>query len=57
MIDEWNFFDQSLNKNLRIYDNIRKIIADQGDNYTTGCLLHYNYFNKCYKMIAIGLNK
>ena len=26
-------------------------------DYTTGCLLDYSYFNKCYKMIAIVLSK
>ena len=26
-------------------------------NFTTGCLLDENYFNKCYKVIAIDLNK
>ena len=39
------------------YDNIRKISTGQGDDYTTGCLLDYDYFNKNYKMIAIGLSK
>ena len=29
----------------------------QGDDYTTGCLLDYNYFNKHYKMIVIDLSK
>ena len=29
---------------------------DQGDDYTTGCLLDYTYFEK-YKMIAIDLSK
>ena len=39
------------------YDNIRKIAIGQGDNYTTGCLLNYNYFNNYYKVIAIDLSK
>ena len=30
------------------YDNIRNIATGQGDNYTTGYLLDYNYFNKHY---------
>ena len=34
-----------------------KIAPGQGDDYTTGCLLDYNYFNKHYKMIAIDLSK
>ena len=29
----------------------------QGDDYTTGCLLDYSYFNNYYKMIAIDLSK
>ena len=27
-------------------DNIRKIATGQGDDYTTGCLLDYDYFKK-----------
>ena len=33
-----------------------KITTGQGDDYTTGCLLDYNYFKK-HKMIAINLSK
>ena len=33
----------------RTYDNIRKIAIDGGDDYTTGCLLVSNCFNKYYK--------
>ena len=36
---------------------IRKIATGQGDDYTTGCLLDYNYFKNYYKMIAIDLSK
>ena len=57
MIDEQNFFDQPVKNNLRTYDNIRKIATGQGDDYTTSCLLDYNYFNKYYKIIAIDLSK
>ena len=42
---------------MRTYYNIRKISTGQGDDYTTGCLLDYNYFNKPYVMIAIDLRK
>ena len=57
MIDGQNFFDKSVKIDLRTYDNIQKIAIGQGDDYTTGCLLHYNYFNKYYKMIATDLSK
>ena len=39
------------------YEIICKIKAGQGDDYTTGCLLEYNYFKKYYKMIAISLSE
>ena len=32
-------------------------MTGQGDNYTTGCLLHYIYFKNYYKDIAIDLSK
>ena len=46
-----------MEKNLIPYENIRKIATCQGEYYTTGCLLDYNYFKKYYKMIAINLSK
>ena len=57
MIDGQIFFDQSIKKDLRIYDNIRKITIRQGDYCTTDCLLDYIYFKKYYKMIATDLTK
>ena len=57
MIDGKNFFDQPVKNNLRTYDNIKKIAIGQGDDYTTVCLLDYNYFNKYYKIMAIDLRR
>ena len=57
MTDGKSFFDQPGKRDMRTYDNIRKIATGQGDDYTTGCLLDYNYFNNYYKMIAIDLSK
>ena len=57
MIDGQNFFDQPVKNNLRTYESTRKIASDQGHDYTTGCLLDYNYFNEYYKMTAINLMK
>ena len=44
MIDGKNFFDQSVKNDQIKYENIRNIATGQGDNYTTGFLLHYLYF-------------
>ena len=57
MIDDRNFFDQPINSMNKTYENIRKIATGWGDDYTTGCLLDYSYFNENYKMIAIDLSK
>ena len=57
MIDWKNFFDQPINNMIKTYENIRKITIGEGDDYTTGCLLDYTYFQKYYKMIGIDLNK
>ena len=51
MINGKNIFDQPIKNDIKTYDNIRKITTGQGDDYTTGCLLDYNYFIKHYKMI------
>ena len=50
MINSQNVFDQPVRNNLRTYDSIWKIVAGQGDDYTTGFLLDYNYFSKYKKM-------
>ena len=57
MIDGKNFFDQPVKINLITYENIRNIATGQGDDYTTGCLLDYNYFKNYCKMIATDLSK
>ena len=57
MIDEKNFFDQTVKNNKIMFENIRKIATSQGDDYTTGCLLDYIYFKNYYKMIAVDLSK
>ena len=56
LIDEQNFFDQTVKNNFITYDSIRKIAAGWGDDYTTGCLLDYNYFKDYYKIITIDLS-
>ena len=57
MIDDKNDFDQLIDISLKTYENIRKIVTGQGNDYTTGCLLDYIYLKNNYKMIAIDLSK
>ena len=56
-IDGRNVFDQPFNNNIKTYENIRKTATGQGDDYTTGRLLHYPYFKENYKFITIDLSK
>ena len=56
-IDGRNFYDQSINDLIKQYDEIRKISTGQGDDYTTGCLLDFAYFEKNYRLIAADLSK
>ena len=35
----------------------KKVSTGQGDDYTTGCLLDFAYFQKNYRLIAADLRK
>ena len=41
LIDGRNFYDQPINDQMKMYDEIRKDSTGKGDDYTTGCLLDY----------------
>ena len=56
-IDGRNFYDQPATDLIKQYDEVRKISTGQGDDYTTGCLLDFDYFEKNYKIIAADLSK
>ena len=57
LTDGKNFDNQPINDLAKQYDEIRKIARGQGDDYTTGCLLDYQYFKDHYNLIAIDLSK
>ena len=38
-------------------DEIRKIATGKGDDFTTGCLLDYQYFKDHYQLVAVDLSK
>ena len=57
LIDGRGFYDQPVNNKIRNYDEIRKLAAEKGDDYKTGCLLYYQYFKDHYQLIAVDLSK
>ena len=42
---------------MRTYENIQKIETGQGDDATTGFLVHFPYFKKYCKIIVKDLSK
>ena len=56
-IDGREFYDQPINDSIKQYDEIRKISTGQVDDYTTGCLLGFAYFEKNCRLIAVDLSK
>ena len=56
-IDGRIFRDQPINDLIKQYDEVRKVSTGQGDDYTTGCLLDFAYFEKKYRLIAADLSK
>ena len=57
LINDRNFYDQLINDLIKQYYGIRKIAAGKGYDYTTGCLLDYQYFKDHYQLIAVDLSK
>ena len=56
-IDGRNFYDQPIKDSIKQYDQIRKRWTGQGDDYNSGCLLDFAYFEKNYRLIAADLSK
>ena len=54
-IYEKNFYGQAIGSDIKRYGG--KLTTGQGDNYTTGCLLDYDYIKNCYRLKAVDLNK
>ena len=57
LIDGRNFYDQPINDLVKQYNKIRKTATGQGDDYTTECLLDYQYFKDHYNLIEVNLSK
>ena len=56
-IDGRNFYDQPINDLIKQYDEVRKVSTGQGDDYITGYLLDFAYFEKNYRLITADLSK
>ena len=57
IIDGRNFYDNPIESDIEKYRELKKVMIGKGEDYTTGSLLDYNYFDKHYKLVAVDLSK
>ena len=57
IIDGRNFYDNPIESNIEKYRDLKKVMIGKGEDYTTGSLLDFNYFDKHYKLVAVDLSK
>ena len=64
IIDNYNivingkiFYDQPIDSDIKRYEEISKLTTGRGEDYTTACLLDYDYIKNHYRLIAVDLNR
>ena len=57
IIDGRNFYDNPIESDIEKYRELTKVMIGKGEDYTTGSLLDFNYFDKYYKLVAVDLSK
>ena len=57
IIDGRNFYDNPIESDIEKYRELKKVMIGKGEDYTTGSLLDFNYFDKHYKLLAVDLSK
>ena len=55
--DGRNFYDNPIESDIEKYRELKKVMIGKGEDYTTGSLLDFNYFDKHYKLVAADLSK
>ena len=57
IINGKNVYDQAIDTDIKQYKEIRKLTTGQGEDYTTECLLDYEFIKNCYRLIAVNLSR
>ena len=57
IIDGRNFHDNPIESDIEKYRELKKVMIGKEEDYTTGSLLDFNYFDKYYKLVAVDLSK
>ena len=56
IIDGRNFYDNPIESDIEKYRELKKVMIGKGEDYTTGSLLDFNYFDK-HKLVIVDLSK
>ena len=56
LIDGRKFFDQNVNDSITRYTELLKLTTGRSEDYSTGCLIDYDYFLNDFKIAAIDLS-
>ena len=57
IIDGRNVYDNPVESDIEKCRELKKVMTGKGEDYTTGSLLDFNYFDKHYKLVAVDLSK
>ena len=57
IIDGRNFYENPIESDIEKYRELKKVMIGKGEDYATGSLLDFNYFDKHYKLVAVDLSK
>ena len=57
IIDGRNFYDNPIQSDIEKYRELKKVMIGKGEDFTTGSLFDFNYFDKHYKLVAVDLSK
>ena len=49
--------DQPTDSDVKRSEEIRKLTTGQGEDYTPGCLLDYDYIKNHYRLLAVDLSR
>ena len=57
IINRKNFYDQGIDSDIKRYKETRKLTTGQSEDYTTWCLLDYDYLKNHYRLIVDNLSR
>ena len=57
IINRINFYEQATDSDIKSYKEIKRLTTGQGEDYSTGCLLNYDFIKNHYRLMAVDLSR